>query len=229
MKFTPGPMIGAASGSVGGQTFSHNRYGAYVRTRAIPTNPNTVPQQNARSRLATFSAAWQGLTSAQRLAWKSWANNNPIVNSLGAQQELTGQVAYVGLNCRLAQASEPAIDLPPVVPAPVGLVTLTATWDIGVGAFACTFTATPLGANERMWCQAAVVNSSGINYVKNLLRVVSIETAATASPLDLQTSIEAVFGTLSVDQDVHIWLAVLDDETGLLSTPLSVSGTVVST
>jgi len=142
---------------------------------------------------------------------------------------LTGQAAFVQLNTRLTQAGDAALTAPPITSAPVALVTLTGTWDIGAGTFELAFTATPLAANEKMWVRAAVVNSAGISYVKNLLRVVVISAAAQATGLDTQTDIEAVFGTLVIDQRVHIWAAVFDDETGLLSVPLSVSGTVVST
>ena len=229
MKYTPGPLIGAASGSVGGTVFSRNRYGVYCRTRAIPVNPNTVPQQNARSRLSTYSANWQTLTASQQLSWKAWASQNPIVNTLGAQQELTGQAAYVGVNTRLAQATDTAIDVPPLTPAPTSLVTLTGTWDIGAGNFQLDFAATPLGADDRLWCQAAVVYSAGISYVRNLLRVVKITAKAQATALDLQTDIEAVFGSLQVGHIVHVWAAVFDGATGLLSVPLSVKGTVIET
>ena len=229
MKFTPGIAIGAASGSIGGTTFSRNRYGAYTRTRAIPVNPNTLAQQNARSRLSTYSANWQTLTASQQLAWKSWANQNPITNTLGAQQVLTGQAAYVGLNTRLAQATDTAIDVPPLTPAPTSLVSLSGTWDIGAGDFTLIFTATPLGADDRLWVQAAVVSSAGINYIKNLLRVVTITAKAQASLLDTQTAIEAVFGGLQVGQIVHVWASVFDSATGLLSVPLSTKGTVVTT
>jgi len=229
MKYTPGIAIGAASGSIGGTTFSRNRYGAYTRTRAIPVNPNTLAQQNARSRLSTYSANWQTLTASQRLAWKSWANQNPITNTLGAQQVLTGQAAYVGLNTRLAQATDTAIDVPPLTPAPTSLVSLSGTWDIGAGDFQLVFTATPLGADDRLWVQAAVVTSAGINYIKNLLRVVVITAKAQASLYDSQSAIEAVFGGLQVGQIVHVWASVFDSATGLLSVPLSTKGTVVTT
>lgn len=229
MKFTPGIAIGAASGSIGGTVFSRNRYGAYTRVRAIPVNPDTLAQQNARSRFATFSQAWQTETAATQLAWKNWAAENPVINTLGQQQQLTGHSAYVGINVRLAQAGDAAIVLPPLTPAPVSLVTLTGTWDIGIGTFELAFTATPLGAADKMWVQAAVVNSAGITYIKNRLRVVVISAAAQATGLDTLTDIEAVFGTLSVGQVVHVWASVFNNLTGLLSVPLSVSGTVVST
>lgn len=229
MIYTPGPTIAAASGSIGGTVYSHNRYGAYTRNRAIPTNPNTVAQQNARSRLSTHSAGWQTLTASQQLSWKAWANNNPVTNALGAQQVLSGQAAYVQINTRLSQATDTAIAIPPLTPAPTSLVTLSGTWDIGLGTFELTFTATPLGADDRLWVRAAVVNSAGISYVKNLLRVVVISAKAQATAYDTQTFIEAVFGGLQVGQVVHIWAAVFDSATGLLSVPLSTSGTVVST
>ena len=229
MKYTPGIAIGAASGSVGGTTFSRNRYGVYTRTRAIPVNPNTQAQQNARSRLSTYSALWQSLTAAQRLAWKAWSGQNPITDSLGQQQILSPQVAYVGLNCRLHMAGDTAIDEPPITPAAAGLTSLTGTWDIGAGTFLASFTPTPLAANERLWCQACVVDSAGISYVANLLRNVSIEAAATATDVDLENAIEAVFGALQAGQTVHIWCSVFDDESGLLSVPMSMQGVVVST
>ena len=229
MIFTPGPTIAAASGSIGGTVFSHNRYGAYTRNRAIPTNPNTLAQQNARSRLATQSSAWQQLTAAQQLSWKAWANQNPVTNALGAQQVLTGQAAFVQLNTRLTQAGDAALTAPPITSAPVGLVTLSATWDIGPGAYELTFTATPIGATNRLWIRAAVVNSAGISYVKNLLRVVEVSGLNEATAYDTKAVTEAVFGALVVDQRVHIWLAVFSSTTGLLSVPLSVTGTIIDT
>jgi len=229
MKYTPGIAIGAASGSIGGTTFSRNRYGAYTRVRAIPVNPNTLPQQNARSRLSTYSALWQTMTSSDQLAWKNWAEQNPITNSLGQQQVLTGQAAYVGVNTRLHQAGDTALTVPPLEPAPAGLLTMSGTWDIGIGTFLLSFTATPLAADERLWIQAAVVGSAGITYVKNLLRVIDITAAAQTTDIDTQTDIEAVFGSLGVGMSVHIWASVFGTGTGLLSTPLSTKGVVVST
>lgn len=229
MIFTPGPTIAAASGSLGGTVYSHNRYGAYTRTRAIPTNPSTLAQQNARGRFATQSAAWQSLTAAKQLAWKAWASANPITNALGAQQELTGHAAFVGINTRLTQATDAVINVPPLTPAPTSLVTLTATWDISAGDFELAFTATPLSADDKLWVQAAVVSSAGIKYIRNLLRVVVISAKAQATLLDTQTDIEAVFGGLQVGQTVHVWASVFDSATGLLSTPLSVSGVVTTT
>lgn len=228
-KIIPGPMASAISGAAGGTVFSRNRYGAYTRSRVVPVNPNTAAQQQARADLAAQSTAWGALTAAQQLQWKTWAENNPIIDRLGQSQVLQANAAYIQLNSRLARSGDTLLTAPPVAPAPNALATLTFTADIGLGNFELTFTPTPLAAGLRLWCQAAVVDSAGINFVSNLLRLTNIETAATASPVDNQAAIETVFGTLSVGQVVHQFVSVFDSATGLLSTPRRVSATVIST
>jgi hypothetical protein len=228
-KFTPGPMVAAVSGSQGGTVFSRNRYGAYTRYRAIPTKSTTQAATNAKSRLTTASQAWNGLTAAQRLAWGNWAAQNPVVDALGQQQVLAGNAAYIKLNNILAYAGESAISDPPITDPPSALTSLSATYDIGAGTFALTFAATPLAADDMLVTWVAVVNSPGITYVSNLLRLVDFSAKAQATGLDVQTEIEAVFGALVVDQVVHYRCQVLDTATGLRSQPLATSGTVVST
>jgi hypothetical protein len=228
-KFTPGALAGRISGSVHSQVFSRNRYGAYIRARSVPTNPDTAYQQAIRSFLSTYSAAYGALTDAQRAAWVSYAQQNPITDSLGERQVLTGHAAYIGLNSRIAQAGESAITDPPIGNAPVGLLTLSHVVDIGLGGCSITFTATPLAADDMLYVQAAVVNSSGINYVKNLLKLVVITAKAQATGYDHEADLVARFGTLIVGQKVVIQCSVLDSATGLLSIPLRAETLVVST
>lgn len=217
------------SGSMGGVVASHNRGGAYLRARSVPTTSTSNAALNAKAYLATASQGWQGLTSAQRLTWEDWAAINPVTDKFGEQRVLSGHQAYVQLNRRLLQASIAAISVPPVTAPPVGLLTFTGTYDIGMGDFQVVYTATPLGAAESLYLWGAVVNSAGRAYVQNLYKLVYIGAAATASPIDAQTELEARFGTLQVGQYVH-WLAqVLDRASGRVSTPSKTSGVVVTT
>lgn len=218
-KFTPGLIIGSASGSVGGNTISRNRYGLYVRTRAIPTNPNTSYQQNVRSLMSTYSSAWSGLTNAQRLTWFTWAQGHPATDALGQKQILTGHICYVQINTRLALVGETTLDIPPVGTAPDGLTALTLTGDIGIGTFEVAFTPTPLGATEKLWINAAVVASPGINYIENLLKLCYVSQLAQTSPVTVKGYIEIRFGTLGVGQKVVVLAHVFDTATGLLSVP----------
>lgn len=227
-KFTPGPMVAAVSGSIGGTVFSRNRGGAYTRNRAIPITSTTADALAAKARLGSISGDWQGLTAGERDSWKFWADANPINNTLGMSIRKTGQQAFVGLNIRLALAAAAAITDPPIVTAPNALLTALQDADIGLGDTDLTYTATPLGASEQIWLQAAVTSSAGIEYVTNLLRFAGVSAAAQASPFDDQSIIEARIGTLVVGQTLHVFASVFDNATGLLSKPLR-SDVVVST
>ncbi len=228
-KFTPGAIAGQISGSIGGWTFSHSRYGPYIRRRAVPITSTTPAALKAKADFAAGSTAWQALAAATKLAWNSWAIVNPITNSLGQAQTLTGHSAFTGLFARAIKFALTPLTLPPLAPAPAPLTSLAQTCDIGPGAFELTFSTTPLPANESLWIDAAVVDSAGINYVQNLLRHVRLSPAAQASPDDHQNAIQNKFGTLAVDQIVHVSVSIFSHDTYLKSPPLRVSTIVVDT
>lgn len=220
MIFTPGPVISAASGSVGGTVFSRNRGGSYTRMRAVPITSTTPEALAAKTRFSDASQDWQLLTEAQRLSWQEWSNANPVTNALGFPKVLSGAQAYIGIAARMAAAGDSPITSPPIISAPDPLITIAQDADIGTGAVEVVFTATPLGANEELWIRAAITSSAGINYVQNLLRLVGQSAAAQTSPFDNQSMIESRLGTLSVGQTLHVEISVYDNSTGLVSGPL---------
>lgn len=226
--FTAGPIAATISGSIGGTTFSRNRGGTYIRNRAIPLNPNTSFQINVRSILATQSQAWADQTDATRNAWANWAVQNPVINALGKSIILSGSQAFIQLRSRLQLASEPLIILPPIVNAPNGLTSLVLDADIGVNNVEVAFTVSPLEADDALWTLAAVVNSAGISYVRNLLRQVQITGGGVVSPQVIQVSVENRFGTLVVGQTLHVRVATFGRLTGLLSVPLEDSTVVTN-
>ena len=104
MKFTSS-LIVAASGSVGGSTYSRNRYGNYIRNRAMPVNPNTEFQAIVRNFMSQLVASWtESLTGAQRDSWITYAANVPVTDKIGQQQFLTGQNHYIRSNLPRLQA-----------------------------------------------------------------------------------------------------------------------------
>lgn len=218
-KVRLGAIAGAVSGSIGTQTWSRNRYGAYVRNRSKPVISTTTYAQAAKARLAQLSQAWDGVPAADRLAWATWAQVNPIVDRLGDSQVLAANAAFQRLNNNLAQAGDPGISIPPVDAAPPGLETLSGTADIGAGAFELVFTPTPLGATSRLVVLAAVVDSGAISYVRNLYKQVTISAANVPSGLDTQAAIETRCGTLQAGQWIHFLVSVHDTASGQRSTP----------
>lgn len=216
-KFTPGPAVAGISGSTGGTVFSRNRYGAYMRYRAIPVNPSTVYQQVQRSVIGALSQQWQGLDEENRKAWVTWAQNNPISDSLGFQQILTGHVAFVKLNTRVLRMGGTLLTLPPIAAPPAGLMELEVEAYASNGAVKLAFAPTPVGADEHVIVEAAVVNSAGINYVKNLMKQICISAGAQATAYDVGEFVLERYGEIQEGQQIFINARVGDETTGLYS------------
>ncbi len=127
------PGSGAAdSGKVGGVVYSHNRYGAYTRTRVNPTNPATSRQTTIRTAFGNASKAWRStLTAVQRTAWTAYANGTPIINRIGQSILLAGNAMYtacVSLRVQLGLATVTA------APVDVGNATLTSPGTVTLSA-----------------------------------------------------------------------------------------------
>lgn len=228
-KFTPGPTIGAISGSIGGTTYSKNRYGLYMRNRAIPTNPQTQYQFVQRGIVASVSQAWRNLDEGQQMAWKTWAQSNPVMDALGNSQVLTGHAAFVKINTRLSASGDALLDLPPVMTQLTQVLTLGMTCDIGAGDFKVDWTPTPIGSTYRAVFFGALVSGAGINYVGNAWKKLKISEKNLATGFDLQSKFEDRFGDLQVGQKCFVKMVLLDTVTGLYSGPMATAAEVTST
>lgn len=228
-KFLPGPTVAQVSGSIGGTVFAHNRYGMYMRGRVTPVTSTSAAALAAKARFAVASQQWQGLTAAQKQSWRNWAQTNPITDRLGQSQVLQGNVAYIKLNAVLALAGSAAIQDPPITVAPLPFATLAGTYDIGAGTFDLAFTPTPTGANEALIIRAAVVDSAGINFIENNLRVATVTAGAEAGPVDMDVILASLFGTLIVGQTVHYDVRKVDLLSGQQSGSLKTRGVIITT
>jgi hypothetical protein len=104
------------SGSAGGTVYSHNRYGAYVRARSIPVNPQTARQTAIRTALKNLTTRWLStLTQTQRDSWDLYASNLGWVNKFGDAINLTGQAHYLRSNSVRIQAGLGIVDDGPTV------------------------------------------------------------------------------------------------------------------
>lgn len=225
----PGGIVGQISGRIGGDVYSHNRYGSYIRNGTIPVTSTTEHAITAKARMTACTQAWQGLTANQRRDWIGYAAANPVVNRVGQSIQLTGHVAYVGINSRMLAMAQAQLTTPPVGAPPAPLTTLSITADIGIGGCSVDFTPTPTGANERLYLWGCRLQSAGISFVENYLRLFNISAAAQATAFDFQSVYEARLGTMAVDEIVVMRVAVIDDSTGLVSADLRAQATVVST
>lgn len=189
------------SGSVGARTSSRNRSGQYVRQRAIPTQPRTVAQVAARSRLTSQSAAWRGLTPAQRAAWNAFGLSFTVVNSLGTTINLTGAQCFIKVNSVNLLNGDATVNVPPALPS---FIAVTVT---GLDATAATpiielSGVTPAAGTKYMIFASPQV-SAGITFNGRYVWL-QTSTTFTTGKLSLETTYVARYGALIVGKQIFV-------------------------
>jgi hypothetical protein len=130
-----GPIIGDIRGSVGGQTFSRNRFGAYSRQRVVPVNPSSDRQNAVRVAMNQLQVRFRTtLTAAQQDGWRDYAQGTPTLNRLGDTIHMTAINAYIRGNVIKLLAGETPVDAPPTTPgiAAIPILAITGTAAGGV-------------------------------------------------------------------------------------------------
>lgn len=200
-----------------GTVFSKNRYGAYTRTKVTPVNPQTSTQQQTRQNFGNTSAAWRGLTQAQRNAWIAQAAFNPIIDIYGASKILSGQAFYTQVNRNLFVAGQTAISAPA---SPVAIPTWYITdvvADISSG-FTITVNAATVPAGFTNVVAVTDQLTPGIGFAKNRFRVLG-QFTATAGVITITTEYAARFGTLVAGNKIFVRVYLISNTTGQASTP----------
>lgn len=214
-------LVPPQSGSVSGQTASRNRFGQYMRSRAIPVNPASGAQGTVRARLAANSAAWRLLTSAQRAGWSDLGLSMVRSDSLGQSYSLQGNQAYASVNNnRLLSGLAVVADAPGIV-TPVSLVTVTIT--LTAASMSIAYTATPLAAATYLAVFASPQRSAGRNFEGDF-RLIKCGAAAGASPLAILTEYTAKFGVPITGNKV--FLSIVTMTKGFASGPYITSQVV---
>jgi len=214
MKTKLSPIYSDLRGKMGNIVASTGRGGAYVRARVIPSNPQTVDQTTARSRITTLSQAWDGLTDNQRAQWRAAASNWVSTGIFGDKLEPSGFNLFIKLNANLSVCSIAMISVPPAKAAVAALTTFSAT-QVHAGATTLVYTATPAPAGSSYIIEATEPMSAGRSFVKSQYRIIAVIPAATASPYVATAVYAAKFGGPGlVGQKVFFRVRAINATTG---------------
>lgn len=200
-KIKFGMMMTDARGKLGGQVFSKNRGGAYVRTKVTPTNPQTTFQTGVRTTFAAFSQAWSGLSDAVRSSWDGAVSSWATTDVFGDLKNPTGKSLYLRLNQRAVNAGYTSFSTVPAKAEMVeGIVTEVSVEITGaelslLGAYA--------GADARIVLSGTSVLSDGTSYVKNRLRDFYTATGLGYDPASAYDAYVARFGAPTAGSNVY--------------------------
>lgn len=205
-------VVDDARGSLGGLTFSRNRYGAYVRSRTAPVQPRTAAQTAVRNQFTAFSTSWRILSPAQQTQWNVFAGIQPTLNRLGRTRFLSGAQWYVKLNMiRYSLGLAEIVSPPP--PGPIfAIPTATATADQSANTVVILTTGSG-GGGDFVQVFATPPLSPGVSFTgKSQYRYMGFF-AGSADTLSITAAYIAVFGGLggyTPGQVIHYRLVPTD-------------------
>lgn len=225
MKIKFGMMMTDGRGKLGGQVASKNRAGAYVRTKSIPSNPQSTPQSQVRSTFASISSLWRGLSDANRASWNEAVNNWTRTDVFGDLKTPSGFNLFMRLCTPLKNAFDDVI-IQLYAPSPVELPALH-TVSATVNSLAGTFSLATSVSNDvdlSLYVYnvyATAPQSAGKSYVKNQYRLLGwVE--ADASTRDIMDMYVAKFGNIPEGANVAVRVQSLARATGQLGVPFDV-------
>lgn len=213
-------LIPPSSGSIAGQTYSRNRYGQYVRTRATPVNPNTSAQSLVRSRFTTVSQAWRNTTANQRQAWQAYADNHPLVDSLGQAKVLAGSAQYVSTNMlRLAAGLSSSASVPAEPVGSLNAFVVVLSLDTSGPTTVYTVSGNNQAAGYKVIISASPVQSVGALYPIRMTQIAVIDAATWGTtPVDVFALYASIYGAVTLNRIIVTDAKVVSDTGALLAT-----------
>ena len=207
-KIKFGMMMTDASGKLGGQVFSKNRGGAYVRTKVTPTNPQTSAQSTIRGIFASISSRWSSLTDAQRASFNGFVQAYARTDIFGDLRNPSGKSLFQRLNQNLEISGQTQTDIcnSPVEVPFANLYSAGAV--ISSTTFKVDYAGNLTGAKIVVWATPQM--SQGTKFVKNQLRQLEVFTGVNADMVDIWSSYVAKFGTPVIGANISVAVRVIN-------------------
>lgn len=222
-KIKFGMMMTDARGKLGGQVFSKNRAGAYVRTKVTPKNNRTEFQQASRSILGALSASWSSLTESQRRAWNDAVTDWQTTDIFGDLRKPTGKNLFTGLNKEILQSAGVQINLPPEKEEVPILTIDAATADATAGTITIKTLGDTSGAKIQVWATPAM--SQGTTFINDKLRVIGYVSGSNGASVDAGTLYSDRFSAIQTGQNIWVQIKVVLPN-GQVSVPVRAKVTI---
>lgn len=206
-----GNGVSQIAGSIAGNTYSRNRYGAYIRNRVAPVNPRTPAQTGVRLQFGALSSQWRSLSSADQAAWVARALEITSSSRPGYPQNITGSSLFLGFNLDQISLGNSPIDAPPILDSAAALAGLVLSADTAPAEVLTLLSNVLSGGPTPILIYATPALSAGRYFVSpsqfRLLEAASTDDIdATAYPI--LTPWEAQFGNLTPQAGAAIFAKV---------------------
>lgn len=201
-KIKFGMMMTDARGKLGGQVFSKNNAGNYVRTKVTPNNPQSIAQSSARALFSAISQQWSGLTQAVRDSFDAAVADWARTDIFGDLRNPTGKNLFQRLNNQAQSAGlSPVVTVPAKLTMPDDIVTSVV---IAIGAGTLTLTGANTSASTQIMLSATPSLTQGTKFVKNRLAVITNFAGDSAVPADEYTAYTNKYGVPTAGDNIYV-------------------------
>ena len=198
-----GPSLNTI-GKMGGMVTQRGAYGYFTRQRVKPKNPRSPAQTAVRSSMRTAARAWESLGTDTWSHWANFASDYPQKSRKGETIKLAPAAFYAKINRQASQAGQPVVVEPPVgavtapPPFPTGNVTASE------GVLELTDTIVSPDTTHALIVRMSGPFPPGRTRPPKGTRQIAVVHTHSATPVDLTTSWEALFGQIQ-DSTVAVW------------------------
>lgn len=186
--------LGELKGSVGGLTFQQNSSGKIVRQRPQVSKTSTIKQQQAHQNHISLLKSYQGLSTAHKDDWNTFASTYTKINKFGEDKQLTGQNWYESLNWQKLHRGLILFSLPPTHTLPAACPTFEIQIDASTIKVHLT-SGFDFDNNElNIWTTIPTTRQKvTVNQIRKFVTVMNIESS---DPLDITDAWETATGLL---------------------------------
>lgn len=201
-KIKFGMMMTDARGKLGGQVFSKNRAGSFVRTKVTPSNPNTQAQSQARALFSSISQQWSSLTQQVRDSFNAAVQDWARTDIFGDLRNPTGKNLFQRLNNQAQSAGlAPVVTLPAKLEMPDAIVSQV---DVSIAGTSIDLVGIDTSATTQIVVFATGPLSAGTKSAKNRLRQIFTVAGNAFVDTDLWDAYVAKYGAPALGQNIQI-------------------------
>lgn len=206
-KIKFGMFMTDARGKVGGQVFSKNRSGAYVKNKSTPTNGQTLRQTFIRQLLGAISQAWSALSISNRASFNNAVESWSKTDIFGDARNPTGKNLFTALNLNLVNSGQAQIiSAPEKVEMPV--LSVTSVTNSGT---MLTVVADDDLTEGQVIVMATAPQTQGTSYFKGKFRQIGVIAGTAIDAANITSLYVAKFGSFASGDNIAFEFRVILD------------------
>lgn len=199
--------VSGLRGKVGGNIFSANKGGPYLKAWSRGSNPRTFVQSGHRANFISFSTTWITLSQANRDSWDTYAalTAQDLINSLGETYSISGFNWFIRINLNRESFGDGLLSAAPTggTPATPIIQVVDAFSTAAAGVTNIKLTAGSPGLGERLAIKAEMAYGEG-RQVLSQIRTFMLTQQQSIGTVNFgfKTELLEHFGTAQIGQKV---------------------------